>query len=424
MLKVENFNYASSETVFFQRGTVIVLDLLFAYGVREAGKVFCTSFDSYAIFVVLSLCNMGLLVVDHIHFQYNGFLLGILLFAIANVSKVNNEISILQGTLWFALLLNLKHIYLYVAPVFIIWLLKSYCMNNNQFFKRLVMLSSIVIFTLCVSFGPFISQLPQVLSRLFPFKRGLVHAYWAANAWALYIGMDKVASIILKQLGWLKSIKSAVMTGGLVQEQSFVILPTPTPHITFLLTLLSITPALYCLFIKENCNRNPRQFVRCLVLCALCSFMFGWHVHEKAILTATIPLCILAVSNKDDARIFLILSSTGHTALLPLLYPNNLIPLKILLLLTYMVASFMVLSQKFKQRLLYFHEQAYVVCLPLLTLYETIFHKLIFVDKLPFLPLAFTSIYCAIGVTYSWILYYYIFFKYCNNTGNERKKKE
>lgn len=71
-----------------------------------------------------------------------------------------------------------------------------------------------------------------------------MHAYWAPNAWALYIGVDKIVSVALKQLGLLNGAKSAVMTGGLVQEQSFATLPTPTPLVTFLLTLFSMSVSL------------------------------------------------------------------------------------------------------------------------------------------------------------------------------------
>ena len=57
------------------------------------------------------------------HFQYNGFLLGILLLSIAEVYRGHE----LMAGFYFALLLNLKHIFLYLAPAYFVFLLRSFC---------------------------------------------------------------------------------------------------------------------------------------------------------------------------------------------------------------------------------------------------------------------------------------------------------
>jgi ALG6, ALG8 glycosyltransferase family len=60
--------------------------------------------------------------------------------------------------------------------------------------RRLLSLANFVLAVFVLSLGPFIlmGQLPQLVSRLFPFKRGLNHAYWAPNAWALVTAADRV----------------------------------------------------------------------------------------------------------------------------------------------------------------------------------------------------------------------------------------
>lgn len=58
-------------------------------------------------------------------------------------------------------------------------------------FKRFITLGASVLGVFAVSLGPFKNQLPQLLGRLFPFTRGLCHAYWAPNFWALYAAADR-----------------------------------------------------------------------------------------------------------------------------------------------------------------------------------------------------------------------------------------
>lgn len=138
----------------------------------------------------------GLLIIDHIHFQYNGFLYGILTLSIVLARKRN---GLLWSGLLFAALLCLKHIYLYLAPAYFVYLLRVYCLNFRSTVPSIRFLNCIklgvgILSIFALAFGPFIywGHTEQLMSRLFPFSRGLCHAYWAPNVWALYSFADRV----------------------------------------------------------------------------------------------------------------------------------------------------------------------------------------------------------------------------------------
>lgn len=79
----------------------------------------------------------------------------------------------LQGAFWFAVLLNLKHIFLYIAPVYVVYLFRAYCFTITSVDEKhtpcysfnimnLIKLGAVVVTVLIASFGPFIDHLPQV----------------------------------------------------------------------------------------------------------------------------------------------------------------------------------------------------------------------------------------------------------------------
>lgn len=69
-------------------------------------------------------------------------------------------------------------------------------------------------------------QIQQVLHRMFPFGRGLCHAYWAPNFWVFYIILDKGLAFSLAKLGFHIQTPAASFTGGLVGDFSpFAVLP-------------------------------------------------------------------------------------------------------------------------------------------------------------------------------------------------------
>lgn len=71
-----------------------------------------------------------------------------------------------------------------------------------------------------------VSQIQQVLRRLFPFGRGLCHAYWAPNFWVFYIMLDKALAFVLTKLGFSVEAPQASFTSGLVGDSPpFAVLP-------------------------------------------------------------------------------------------------------------------------------------------------------------------------------------------------------
>ena len=151
-----------------------------------------TAANAVAVSILLS---PALLIIDHIHFQYNGFLYGVLVLSLVFARQ---QSTILLSGLLFATLLCLKHIYLYLAPAYFVFLLRAYCLSQNSMlrlrFGNCVKLASSLLLVFGAALGPFVywGQLNQVLTRLFPFSRGLCHAYWAPNVWAMYSFSDRV----------------------------------------------------------------------------------------------------------------------------------------------------------------------------------------------------------------------------------------
>ncbi len=196
LLNVQNLGYDSWKTVYFQRASVILTELVLVYAlhryIQSSPPASRKTSHAAALSILLS---PGLLIIDHIHFQYNGFLYGILILSLVLARR---DSTILYSGILFAVLLCLKHIYLYLAPAYFVYLLRVYCLSQQSIFRvrfgNAMRLGIGVLSVFAIAMGPFIywGQTDQLLGRLFPFSRGLCHAYWAPNVWAMYSFTDRV----------------------------------------------------------------------------------------------------------------------------------------------------------------------------------------------------------------------------------------
>ena len=321
MLKVENLNYSSKATVFYLRLTVLVTEFVFlGYAVYK----YSSTVKNPQFLYVSYFLHPGLFLVDHIHFQYNGFLYGILLLSCYYIKK--NKL-VIGGSL-FLILVLLKHIYLYIAVGYFFYYLQL--LKQPRQLIALLTSFSLILF---VTFYPFSHQMQQMLFRLFPFKRGLLHALWAPNIWALYAFTDR---ILVKYFNLL--IPS--FTRGIVGDTNFAVLPDISPSTTVIITLLFYSYFTYKFIVKYNYF----SFQIYLQQLAMTSFMFGWHVHEKALL---LPALLNIMEFTPNSYSFVLLT-TSITSQLPLIFQQKdiFIHLLIVVILVKLPEIFKMLNMK------------------------------------------------------------------------------
>lgn len=421
---VDGHNYDDDSVVLFQRVTVMVADGMLYWGLYEIGKGF-EELRRRVLYLAV-IFSPGLLIVDHIHFQYNGFLFGILLLSLAKMRDGNDLI----GGLGFAVLVCSKHLFAIAGPLYFVYILRHYCRGSRAggAIVRFCAMAGLVLGTLILAFGPFAyyGEIPQVLKRLFPFGRGLCHAYWAPNAWALYIVGDKLAAVIGRRLGFSVARPQAGSTGGLVGDFTpYSVFFQISPSMSAVLVLGAMVPCLVQAWRKPS----PKAFIRWVSYVFTCGFMFGWHVHEKASLHMVIPFSVVAVEHLKDARAFLFLSIVSTYSLFPLLFEMNEYPIKVTILLLYALVMWLAFSTLFdtsaesevskvedvnaedkgnvdstgKSLLGGSLDRFYLGGLVFVEIYGQCLHSFFFGSALPFLPLMFISVYCALGMVYFWL---------------------
>ncbi|KAJ7129797.1 glucosyltransferase [Mycena epipterygia] len=435
IVDLNNLNYDAWSVIAYQRTTVILSELVLGAVLLRFIRGSVDPSTQRIISASLFL-HPGFLIVDHIHFQYNGFMFGILLWSILMARNGNK----LASGILFAVLLNFKHIYMYLAPAYFVYLLRSFCISpsGKLEIKNFLSLANAVIAVFVVSFGPFIvmGQIPQVLSRLFPFTRGLNHAYWAPNAWALVTAADRVLLRYVSRTGADLAINIsgvASTSRGLVGDTIFAVLPNIKPIHTFIVTVAFQSIALTKLWFTPT----YKSFLTALTLCGYASYLFGWHVHEKAILLVLVPLSLLAAERHAYFRTFIIASVAGVFSLFPLIFTPGESIVKVLYSALWVLFVYVPLTRRVYEypRSLSFViidtlEKIYLAGFPLLQLFVTLFPFLVArrqasaavpadtcvasadftcpepdphpagVAAMEFLPLMLTSVYCALGLVW------------------------
>lgn len=159
--------------------------------------------------------------------------------------------------------------------------------------------------------------------------------------------------------------------------------------------------------------------LRSIVAAAWASFLFGWHVHEKAVLMITLPLTFLAVASRRLRGIAFYVNTVAHFSLLPLIFTPNEQPIVLSSYLLYTLTQYLLLGRSSNPvtggllstlwpELTSLARIHLLGLIPLLAVNRILLPRVY--PHLEFLPLMLTSVYCAVGLLVAFLVYIWINF--------------
>ncbi|EGV60095.1 ALG6, ALG8 glycosyltransferase [Yamadazyma tenuis ATCC 10573] len=231
------------------------------------------------------MCQPALILIDHGHFQYNSVMLGFFLYSLVDLLKGNFTLS----SIWFISAIFFKQMALYYAPFIFFFILSKFVVNliTKFNFAKLFSVGLTVLVTVLTLLSPLmlggwndmVTNLKQILVRVFPFNRGLFE--------------DKVANF------WC--------TTNLVVKYKQLFSNDQLTKISLVFTLMSIAPP--CLmvsyknlmgskFSKSSTSTSKyMSLVYGFAATAWGFFLFSFQVHEKTVLVPLIPSTLLYCLN-------------------------------------------------------------------------------------------------------------------------------
>ncbi|KAI5835155.1 glycosyltransferase family 57 protein, partial [Schizophyllum commune Tattone D] len=280
----------------FMRFTVLILDALVyvpALLMFTRTWLACRSRRTQHAALLLLLTQPALLIIDFGHFQYNSVMLGLTLLALNYFSAGRDTL----GAACFVLSLGFKQMALYYAPVIGTYLLgKCFYVGGRDgriLFARLALVTSA---TFALLFSPWLSPptlLPDPLTRIFPFGRGLFEDK-VANFWC-------ASNVVFKWRNWAAA-------------PALIRLSTILTALGFLPAVIVLVRGSYILWKARDTAERERLALEtspllpllpyALLTSSLSFFLFSFQVHEKTILVPLLSITMLMSSAAPESALF------------------------------------------------------------------------------------------------------------------------